>query len=209
MIFDGPTAGLDHRIIQAARELFGPAECSHLIDLSSQAACVLQQSYTANSFLFFERLYTAKSTSFFFFWFEKNTEEIGNGLDLLAAGAPMCVGRGDGDPWMHGSRSLTWALIQGGPRVSAAGCFYFHFHFYFPFHVYPQSLAGLFRKKNVSWSCAQFCSNTMVATEFPCLSFLRKKPLRSVKFCQAWKIKKMHERRQRRLLAKSEQNLSD
>ena len=29
MIFDGPTAGLDHRIIQAARELFGPAECSH------------------------------------------------------------------------------------------------------------------------------------------------------------------------------------
>ena len=149
MIFDGPTAGLDHRIIQAARELFGPAECSHLIDLSSQAACVLQQSYTANSFLFFERLYTAKSTSFSFFWFEKNTEEIGNGLDLLAAGAPMCVGRGDGDPWMHGSRSLTWALIQGGPRVSAAGCFYFHFHFYFPFHVYPQSLAGLFRKKKL------------------------------------------------------------
>ena len=72
----------------------------------------------------------------------------GNGLDL-AAGAPMCVGRGDGDPWMHGSRSLTWALIQGGPRVSAAGCFYFHFHFYFPFHVYPQSLAGLFRKKKL------------------------------------------------------------
>ena len=36
------------------------------------------------------------------FFFEKN----GNGLDL-AAGAPMCVGRGDGDPWIYGSRSLS------------------------------------------------------------------------------------------------------
>ena len=150
MIFDGPTAGLDHRIIQAARELFGPAECSH--HRRSQLAGCLRAAAELHGkfFSFFLNDFTRQSPLLSFFWFEKNTEEIGNGLDLLAAGAPMCVGRGDGDPWMHGSRSLTWALIQGGPRVSAAGCFYFHFHFYFPFHVYPQSLAGLFRKKNVS-----------------------------------------------------------
>jgi hypothetical protein len=75
---------------------------------------------------------TANSSSSLFFLFSFWFDKIRGKLEMVWIWLPCVWERGDG--WsVDGSRSLTWALIQGGPRASGAGCF--HFLFFSPFHA--------------------------------------------------------------------------